>query len=99
MPVIKSAIKKLRKDKKRELVNKRIRNSLKSVVKIALKTPTVQSVNSAIKTIDKATKIKIIHKNKAARLKSRLSKLVAKGKAKLKAVKPAQKAKKTSKKS
>lgn len=99
MPVIKSAVKKLRKDKKRELVNKKIRNSLKTVVKIALKTKTVQSVNSAIKTIDKATKNKIIHKNKAARLKSRLSKLVAKKPVKEEAAKPAKKAKKSSKKS
>lgn len=75
MPVIKSAKKKLRKDKKRRLMNKRFENLLEKTLKKALKRPTLENVREAIKIADKAASKNIIHKNKAARLKSRLSKL------------------------
>lgn len=75
MPVIKSAIKKLRQDKKREKENDLLRNSLKSTVRIAKKDKSSKSVTKAISTVDKAAKHKIIHTNKAARLKAALSKL------------------------
>lgn len=78
MPVIKSAAKKLRKDKKRKSLNEKVRKSLKSIFKKALKSPTVSNISSATKIIDKAAKNKIIHKNKAARLKSKLSKFQGK---------------------
>jgi len=77
MPVIKSAKKKLRKDKKRELANKTLENLFKKAVKLAEKTPTEANVRKAIKVIDKTAKKNIIHKNKAARIKSKLAKLVA----------------------
>lgn len=75
MPVIKSAQKKLRKDKKRRQSNKKFEDLLKVSLKKALKKPTLENVKVAIKIIDKSAKKNIIHKNKAARLKSRLSKL------------------------
>lgn len=95
MPVIKSAAKKLRQDRKRESANQKIRKSLKAAFKKALKSPTLPNVNSAFKLIDKAAKNKIIHKNKAARFKSKLSKLGPKKTVSKKAETP----KKTSKKS
>ena len=78
MPVIKSAKKKLRQDKKRTAQNKKIKDTLKEVVKKAKKTPSEKAIREAVKTVDKAAKKNIIHKNKAARIKSALSKLLKK---------------------
>ena len=78
MPVIKSAKKKLRVDKKRESANKKIIALVEKAIKKAEKTPTLKSVQNAFSSIGKAVKNKVIHKNKAARLKSRLSKLISK---------------------
>ncbi|MCL5433171.1 MAG: 30S ribosomal protein S20 [Patescibacteria group bacterium] len=76
MPVIKSAKKKLRQDKKREEKNAKIKKLLSDNIKKATKKPSEKTIISAVKVIDKAAKNKIIHKNKAARIKSRLSKLI-----------------------
>jgi len=75
MPVIKSAIKKLRQDKKREKQNDSVRNALKSSIRSAKKTKAGKSVAKAMSIVDKAAKLNIIHPNKASRLKSSLSKL------------------------
>ncbi|MDZ7587448.1 MAG: 30S ribosomal protein S20 [Patescibacteria group bacterium] len=77
MPILKSAIKKLRQDKKRTAVNKVYRENMRQAVKQARKEKTVKSVKFAYAALDKAAKQKIIHKNKAARLKSRLMKLIS----------------------
>ncbi len=76
MPVIKSAKKKLRQDKKRKEVNNVLRNALKAALKDAQKSKTQEKVVLAVKLADKALKKRLIHKNKAARIKSKLSKLV-----------------------
>lgn len=76
MPVIKSAKKKLRKDKVREKRNLVLKTGLKKALSAALKKPTTESVKKVVILADKNVKNNLIHKNKAARLKSRLSKLV-----------------------
>lgn len=76
MPVIKSARKKLRVDKKRESQNKKMRSLIDLTIKRAERKPTPGSVGEAFRVIDKSVKKDIMHKNKAARLKSRLSKLI-----------------------
>lgn len=78
MPVIKSAKKKLRQDKKRQIRNKRIKNLLADTVKKAKKNATRANILNAFRAADKAAKLKIIHKNKASRVKSALSKLLNK---------------------
>lgn len=78
MPVIKSARKKLKVDKKRESSNKKVEAFIDLVVKKAQRKPTPISVRDAFKAIDKGVKKDIFHKNKAARIKSRLSKLLGK---------------------
>lgn len=75
MPVIKSAIKKLRQDKVREKQNDGLRDMLKSSVRKAKKSKTGKSVAKAISVVDKAAKKNIIHTNKASRLKASLSKI------------------------
>ena len=74
MPLLKHAKKKLRQDKKRTLKNKKVRELYKSLVKKAKTDPTEKNVSAAFSSIDKAAKHHIIHSNKAARLKSSISK-------------------------
>lgn len=76
MPIIKSAKKKLRQDRRRTLVNKRYRQNLKVALKQAREKKTKKAVKEAYRALDRAAKRRIIHKNKAARLKSRLMKLI-----------------------
>lgn len=76
MPVIKSAKKKLRKDKIRTKKNKAVLDLVKKSVKNAQKIKSEKAIRDAVIAIDKSVKNKLIHKNKAARIKSRLSKLI-----------------------
>ena len=76
MPILKSALKKLRQDKKRTLVNKPYRAKMRDAVKKMRLTKTKKALQLAFAALDKAAKRKVIHQNQAARLKSRLSKLV-----------------------
>lgn len=91
MPVIKSAKKKLRKDRKRTIHNKEIESAVKKLIKIAKTSKKEDSIRKATQAIDKATKIHILHKNKASRIKSLLSKLVSETKPKHKALKNTEK--------
>ncbi|OGE29509.1 hypothetical protein A2867_00890 [Candidatus Daviesbacteria bacterium RIFCSPHIGHO2_01_FULL_40_11] len=76
MPIIRSAIKKVRKDKVRSSRNKKREIALKSLVKKARVSKTAKDLQAAFSALDKAAKVHLIHPNKAARLKSRLSKAV-----------------------
>ncbi len=78
MPVIKQALKKMRRDRKRTKDTMRVRDSVRSVVKSMRRTPSKKALSHAFQILDKAAKKNIIHKNKAARLKSRLAKLLTK---------------------
>ncbi len=77
MPIIKSAIKKVRKDKIRTARNKKRELALKAAVKKARVTKSAKDIQAAFSALDKAAKVNLIHKNKANRLKSRLSKGVS----------------------
>ncbi len=74
MPIIKSAIKKVRKDKTRTARNKKRDLILKSLIKKVRMNKTAKDLQAVFSALDKAAKVKLIHPNKAARLKSRLSK-------------------------
>ena len=78
MPVIKSAKKALRRDQKRAFVNQRIRRLIKQTLKKARKNPTKKVIAQTASILDRAAKKRVIHPNKAARLKSRLAKLAKK---------------------
>jgi len=77
MPVIRSAKKKLRVDKRREFTNKKFKLSIELAIKKAEKTPSQKTIQAAFKSLDKGVKKKILHSNKAARIKSRLSKFIS----------------------
>lgn len=93
MPVIKSAKKKLRVDRKRESANRKLKHILELALKKAKKLASEKNIKDAVSIVDKSVKSNIIHKNKAARIKSKLSKLLTK-KMKIKPKKPKAKTKK-----
>lgn len=64
----------MRQDKKRESDNELVRAAMKKALRTARKNPTTKHIQEAFSTIDTAAKKRVIHPNKAARLKSRLSK-------------------------
>lgn len=77
MPIIRSAIKKVRKDKTRSARNKKRTDALKALIKKARSSKSAKDIQAASSALDKAAKVKLIHPNKSARLKSRLSKLIS----------------------
>ena len=74
MPITKSAIKANKQSAKRRLHNLKKKRLLKETIK---KTRSEKDLAKAQSVIDKAAKTKYIHKNKAARLKSRLAKKIS----------------------
>src|SRR5258706_9809793 len=76
MPVLKHAKKKLRQDKKRTIANVKIKDTYKDLVKAAKLKKTPEALSKAFSGLDKAAKKHLMHKNKAARMKSALSKIV-----------------------
>lgn len=78
MPITTSAIKKLKQDKKRKQQNLLVRNMVRVTIKNYKKNYTAESLSKVFKTVDMAAKKHIFHPNKAARIKSKLSKLLIK---------------------
>ncbi|HSX09427.1 MAG TPA: 30S ribosomal protein S20 [Candidatus Saccharimonadales bacterium] len=74
MPILKHAKKKLKQDKKRSIKNKKIKDTFKLLVKKAKAEKSAESLSLAFSAVDKAAKKNILNKNKAARMKSALSK-------------------------
>jgi len=76
MPNIKSAKKRMRSNAKKADVNTLITSSMRTAIKKFEKDVNANNLNIAIQRIDKAMSSGKIHKNKAARLKSRLTKMM-----------------------
>lgn len=77
MPVTKTAKRALRGSKNKTSINKLLIKRLEIAIRLARKTKTSEKITSASSLADRAAKKKIIHKNKASRIKSQLSKLVS----------------------
>lgn len=75
MPVIKSAKKALRQSIFKKSLNEKTKGQMRDAIKFFRANPTVENLKKAQSMIDRASKKNVIHKNKAARLKSNLSKL------------------------
>jgi small subunit ribosomal protein S20 len=75
MPVTKTAKRALRGSKNKTTVNKLLVNKLEIAVRHAKKSKKHEEIKLATSLADRAAKKNIIHKNKAARIKSQLSKL------------------------
>lgn len=74
MPLIKSAIKKMRQDKARTLTNRVKIDELKKAIKKVTTSPTSENLSKAFSSLDKAAKKGLIPKGRADRKKARLSK-------------------------
>ena len=92
MPNIKAAEKWMRQTEARTTRNKDVKTRLKTVYKKAVTAQDAEFAKSVESQFDKAAKTGVIHKNKAARKKSRLAKAMVKA-----ATAPAPKAKAASK--
>lgn len=80
MPVTKTAKRALRASKRKAKINAISRSRLEIAVRLARKTKKAKDVAAASSLADRAAKKKLIHKNRAARIKSSLAKLASKGK-------------------
>ena len=85
MPITKSAKKALRQSKRKQVQNTKRKNAFRVLVKEFRKAVAVKEFDKAkellpkvYKALDKAAKGKTIKKNKASRLKSRLTKSIKK---------------------
>jgi small subunit ribosomal protein S20 len=78
MPITVGAVRKLRADKRKSQINLQVKTTLKGAVSLMRKKPTEKNLKELFVKADRAVKSGVIHKNKAARLKSRLSALVKK---------------------
>lgn len=76
MPNIKRAKKKDKQDKRKRVINDLARRKLKDTVKSVTKAAknVKEDLSNAFSVIDKAVKKGLIHKNKGARLKSKVTK-------------------------
>ena len=81
MPRIRSAKKKMRQARAHTLVNRAGRSAIKTAVKKARQAPTAESVKAASSALDRGAHKGLIHRNAAARKKSRLAKRLAKASA------------------
>ncbi len=87
MPILKSAKKRLRQNKKRERINKVFKDKMKesiknirSLVKTGKLTEAEKDIPSTYKAIDKAAKKGVIKEKTADRKKSRLTALINRSK-------------------
>lgn len=76
MPILKNAKKALRVSRRKTLINRRVKSMVKTIVDKMKLEPTAQNLKEAFSAIDTAAKSNIFHRNKAARYKSQLSKLL-----------------------
>lgn len=77
MPIIANAKKALRQTKTRTTRNRVVRAKVRSTIKNAATKTDALTLSTLFSTLDRAVKRHIIHKNKAARLKSRAAKNAA----------------------
>ncbi len=77
MPVTKTARRALRVSKNKTEVNKLLVKRLEIAIRIAKKSKGAKDVLAAMSLADRTAKRNIIHKNKASRVKSQLSKLIS----------------------
>jgi ribosomal protein S20 len=87
MPVTKTAKRALRVSKRKSSVNSILQAKLLAAIRVAKRDKNKKDVLAAVSLADKAAKSNLIHKNKASRIKSALTKLLPKVKTAPKTVK------------
>ena len=76
MPILKNAIKALKVSKKKTIINGQIKSKLKTAIDEMKKNPEAKKLSAAFSAIDRSVKKNILQRNKAARIKASLSKLL-----------------------
>lgn len=76
MPVTKTARRALRSSKKKTDINKRIVNALQVAVRQAKRDKKQKNLDSVFSLADRAAKAHVIHRKKADRIKSRVTKRI-----------------------
>ncbi len=76
MPVTKTAKRALRSSLRKKSANDKLLTHLETALRRAKKTKSKGDISTVFSLADRASKKKIIHKNKAARIKSQMSKLI-----------------------
>ena len=77
MPLLKNAKKALRASIRKAKINSRSRSQVKTATKAVTAGADKETISTAYSAIDRASKRNLIHRNKAARLKSQMSKRAA----------------------
>jgi len=78
LPTHKSAKKRLKTNRKSNTRNRAVKSRLRTLVKHAETSVDEASLKEAVSLLDRAARKKVIHPNKASRMKSRLAKAVQK---------------------
>lgn len=76
MPILKNAKKALRVSRRKTVVNRRVKSIVATFVEKMRQEPSIVNLQAAFSAIDTAAKRNIFHRNKAARHKSQLAKLL-----------------------
>ena len=76
MPTHKSVKKRLRQNKKANIQNRSIKSEIKTFVKKVEASLDEKDLKETVSLLDKAARKRVVHKNQASRVKSRLTKLV-----------------------
>jgi ribosomal protein S20 len=77
MPILRNAKKALRVSIRKTEINRRVKSQIKTKLDSYNDAPSAEGLNAVFSVVDKAVKGKLFHRNKAARIKSRLSKKIA----------------------
>lgn len=80
MPILANAKKALRGSQRKAAFNQRVKSMVKTTMDAMKKAPSQTNLTKAYSAIDKAVKRNIFHRNKAARYKSQMAKLLGKTK-------------------
>lgn len=75
MPILSNAKKALRSSERKAQHNRLVRAKLKTASDRMKAKPSAEGLSAVFSAIDKAVRRNVVHRNKAARLKSQMSKL------------------------
>ncbi|MDQ3008616.1 MAG: 30S ribosomal protein S20 [bacterium] len=77
MPLLNNAKKALRSSLRKAEVNQRVKSRTKTSLDAMRQKPSAENMATAFSSVDRAVKHHLIHRNKAARIKHQLSKLMS----------------------
>jgi len=78
MPILKNAKKALRASQRKTIINTQLKSKMKTAIDEMKKSPAADKLSVAFSALDRSVKKNIVQKNKAARVKASLSKLLGK---------------------